>query len=529
MKRLLKISAILLAASFALSLGACGGARKSAGTDAGGAASGSWQKGMKPADFELCTGGDTIIGRSVDPKELFSTRPDTVDPQQCYSRITADMLHGVYTLNDTEKDEETARKRIPFEEKAFTTDTYTLSVLPVSASFGREYVSNVTNHFSFSEYEGVADQELAMLKFLTDTGDGYFASVYEIDGQELVFKGITITGGEDEPFAYEETGAQLRFGFRVSGPFLTLTNGDESITLKAYCFTENAGTSLMVEGYSLYDSPLVEELDYFCSGLFNYAVRRDGKYYDNAAYKLDGDGRFSIWLLDKDETGAEREFFGQYAYIVQSEAAFLPMCKLVLLDAERAYYYTDSVTQREARILEEQGIDAEALPEEQIKEIAEKTSDLYDDLIAEFEARGIGVTVSRSTGEITMDASVLFGGDSAEITEAGKALLNGFLEAYVSIISNEKYAGYLRKTLIEGHIAPVQGSTYENGLPLSAARAENVMAYCLSEETGVDVSPIAGTLEAVGLSNAKPIYGSDGQVDLNASRRVSFRFVVNVE
>jgi outer membrane protein OmpA-like peptidoglycan-associated protein len=51
----------------------------------------------------------------------------------------------------------------------------------------------------------------------------------------------------------------------------------------------------------------------------------------------------------------------------------------------------------------------------------------------------------------------------------------------------------------------------------------------LSAETGVDVSKISTSLENVGYSNSKPVYNANGKVDLAASRRVSFRFIVNVE
>ena len=56
------------------------------------------------------------------------------------------------------------------------------------------------------------------------------------------------------------------------------------------------------------------------------------------------------------------------------------------------------------------------------------------------------------------------------------------------------------------------------------------MNYCLSAEAGTTAaSPIANTLEAVGYSNSQPIYNADGTVNLDASRRVSFRFMVNIE
>ncbi len=173
--------------------------------------------------------------------------------------------------------------------------------------------------------------------------------------------------------------------------------------------------------------------------------------------------------------------------------------------------------------------DLEKLSESEIKVIAEKQEDLFEDLSEAFNNAGINVNVNRETGEIAMDSTVLFGGDSADLTDEGKDFLNKFVKAYTSIIYNEKYDGFISKTMVEGHIAPVSGTTYEGGMPLSEKRAENVKNYCLSKETGVDTSKLASTMETVGYSQSKPIYDADGNVDIPASRRVSFKFIINID
>ncbi|MBR0467143.1 MAG: OmpA family protein [Clostridia bacterium] len=165
----------------------------------------------------------------------------------------------------------------------------------------------------------------------------------------------------------------------------------------------------------------------------------------------------------------------------------------------------------------------------QLEDITKKKEDLFADLSSAFEQEGIKVTVNRENGEIALDSSVLFGGDSAELTGEGKAFLNKFIKAYTSVASSEKYNSFIAKTMVEGHTAPVSGSTYESGLQLSEERALNVKNYCLSSETGVDVSAISNKLENIGYSNSKPVYDSNGNVNMAASRRVSFRFIVNVD
>ncbi len=163
----------------------------------------------------------------------------------------------------------------------------------------------------------------------------------------------------------------------------------------------------------------------------------------------------------------------------------------------------------------------------QLDTTEQKKTNLLDELIAAFQASGINVTVNQETGEMALEASVLFGGDSSVLTADGQAFLNKFITAYTSIVFKDEYRDFISKTFIEGHIAPVQGSTYESGLQLSVERAENVKNYCFSAQTALDATKFAEEFEAVGYSNTKPVYDANGEVDMAASRRVTFRFMIN--
>lgn len=478
-------------------------------------------------------GGKNMFSDADNAESLFEGVADTVDPAKIYAslELTEEMIHGVYMLNNRDEDIKTVRKEIPFEDVKLTEKTYSVAVLPVAVYLGADNICCSETNFRFSEFREISDYEVAVLEFATEDKRGQTPCTYELNGKTITFKQIRQTSGQDEPLAYEFTGAEFSYNFELSGPYMTFFKDGNSLKLKAYCLTENSKVSLSLTGYSLPDSPLIEDLDYFASaGAWDFAIKRDGHYYDVSAFKFDDEGRFTIYLAEKDGlSGKTDKFVRQYAYIIQSSAGILSDFSVILLDGNNIYYYTDSVTKREARVLKDQGVDVGKLTDDEIKEIAEKKSDLFDDLYNEFAAQGINVNINRSTGEISMDASVLFGGDSAVITDEGKALLNKFLAAYTSIIYNEKYDGFISKTLIEGHIAPVSGSTYESGLPLSEERAENVKNYCLSADTGADIARLTSSLEAVGLSNSKPVYGSDGKVDMAACRRVSFRFIVNLD
>lgn len=160
--------------------------------------------------------------------------------------------------------------------------------------------------------------------------------------------------------------------------------------------------------------------------------------------------------------------------------------------------------------------------------ITQKKEDLMKDLSDAFAAEGLAISVNRETGELALDSSVLFGGDSSVLTADGKAFLNKFIKVYNSVAFSAKYDNFISSTMIEGHTAPVAGSTYASGLALSQERAANVKDYILSGETGVDLSAKANAFEDIGHSNSQPVYNEDGTVNMEASRRVSFRFLVNV-
>ena len=173
-------------------------------------------------------------------------------------------------------------------------------------------------------------------------------------------------------------------------------------------------------------------------------------------------------------------------------------------------------------------IDLSGVSTDKLEEIEAKKTDLLAELVAEFNAAGINVTVNESTGELAMDSSVLFGGDSSELTPEGAAFVDTFIGIYTRVIFSEKYNGFVSKTLVEGHTAPT-GTSYEADLPLSEARANSVLNYCKASAFATNPDQVATTFEAVGLSNSKPVYANDGSVDMDASRRVTFRFLINLD
>jgi len=526
MKKITKALSLILACVLILSLCACGKKEPAASNNTGKTENGK---------LVWYLGGNNIFAGDVNVESLFEGVADTVNPSQIYSSLTLteDMLHGVYTLNNKEEDLKTVRKDIPFKEVQFKDSTHSLTILPTAVYLGAENVCSSETNYKYDQLKLIKDHEVAVLELATADKIGQTPCIYEIDGNNITFKQIDQTSTGEEPFAYELTGVEFTYTFELSGPYMTFSKDGYSLKLKAFCLTENTDDDLSMHGYSLPNSPLIQGVDYFASSKsWNYAVMRDGSYIDLSAFKIDDEGRFTVYLAEKDLVSGETEkTVNQYAYIIQSEASsFMTDFSIILLDGSKVYYYTDDITQREARALEDQGADVDGMTEDEIKEIAEKKADLFDDLQKEFEAQGINATVNRSTGEIALDSTVLFDVNESAISADGKAFLQKFMTVYTSVVFGDKYQGFISKIMVEGH-TDTNGS-YELNQTLSKARADSVKDYCLSAECGVDTAyatTLQSMLETIGYAYDKPIYDENGEVDMDASRRVSFRFIVNVE
>ena len=78
--------------------------------------------------------------------------------------------------------------------------------------------------------------------------------------------------------------------------------------------------------------------------------------------------------------------------------------------------------------------------------------------------------------------------------------------------------------IIEGHTDTA--GTYINNLKLSQDRALNVATFCLEMPglTRVQTLKLQEMLTAKGRSYSDPVYYADGTVNMDASRRVEFKF-----
>ena len=105
-----------------------------------------------------------------------------------------------------------------------------------------------------------------------------------------------------------------------------------------------------------------------------------------------------------------------------------------------------------------------------------------------------------------------------------------FLGIYASVVFSDEYDGFVSKILIEGHTDDT--GSYEYNLDLSQKRADAVLAFSSSADSGLsagELASFAAIARAEGRSYDVPVLGADGTIDRDASRRVSFRFSISVK
>ena len=154
----------------------------------------------------------------------------------------------------------------------------------------------------------------------------------------------------------------------------------------------------------------------------------------------------------------------------------------------------------------------------------QKLDDLVRDLTAALSQADLKATVDGNTGDIMLESAVFFDVAKSNIKDSGRALLDEFIPVYLGVLLRPEYVDYLGEIIIEGH-TDTQG-TYLVNLELSQERALSVATYCLqmaslSEE---QLEKLREILTAKGRSYSDPIYNEDGSINMDASRRVEFKF-----
>lgn len=162
--------------------------------------------------------------------------------------------------------------------------------------------------------------------------------------------------------------------------------------------------------------------------------------------------------------------------------------------------------------------------QQRIDDLLGVRTQIIQDLSQALSAANLRATVDSATGDIVLDSAVFFDTNSSGIKDSGRELLSRFLPVYLSVLTRPEYLDFVGEIIIEGH-TDTAGS-YIGNLKLSQNRALNVAEFCLElpSLTKTQVNLLQELLTAKGRSYADPVYNPDGTVNMDASRRVEFKF-----
>lgn len=162
----------------------------------------------------------------------------------------------------------------------------------------------------------------------------------------------------------------------------------------------------------------------------------------------------------------------------------------------------------------------------QIDQIIGVKADVIEALKNEFSNNNINVDIDAQTGALTLEASVMFDYDQAELTDAGKQALEQILPIYCKVLLQDDYMKYLAEIIIDGY-TDTDGN-YSYNLQLSQQRSLAVAQYLLDIQGNFLDATQSQNLEKYltvnGHSMANPVLDANGNVDKDASRRVEVKF-----
>ena len=162
----------------------------------------------------------------------------------------------------------------------------------------------------------------------------------------------------------------------------------------------------------------------------------------------------------------------------------------------------------------------------QIDQIIGVKADVIEALKNEFSKNNINVDIDAQPGALTLEASVMFDYDQAELTDAGKQALEQILPIYCKVLLQDDYMKYLAEIIIDGY-TDTDGD-YSYNLQLSQQRSLAVAQYLLDIQGNFLDATQSQNLEKYltvnGHSMANPVLDANGNVDKDASRRVEVKF-----
>lgn len=210
------------------------------------------------------------------------------------------------------------------------------------------------------------------------------------------------------------------------------------------------------------------------------------------------------------------------------------------MEAQRTALDTQQATlDAQQATLEEQ----QTMLASQAQEIADKTQQLQDKqaqidrivgvkaevieaLRQEFSSNNVNVKIDPQTGALVLDSNVMFDYDDTTLSDEGQAVLRQVLPIYCHVLLSDKYADNVAEIIIDGYTDT--DGTYEYNLDLSQRRSLAVAQFLLETEgeflNGSESETLREILTVNGHSMSNPVLDSQGNIDMDASRRVEVKF-----
>ena len=506
-----KILAVALAVLMLLSMAACGKKESN-------------KKGVS----DLGANG-LLIGTNKAEIGL-GTPEKTLDPAETYENLEYDnrMFYGKYRILGGEAGEAEYAAAVSYVDSDLS-NLYAdkISSIPYALEAG----PNTLNH----RINSVSGREFLRAYFYTDSGNMTFnLCEYTVSGNTITLKLV-------DKLEYNEDNTHVRifmsdltftYTFSFEGRKLTLTDGTDTVEMYSGLDVYDDDLFISVDNYIAEGEERLMDFDYM------YLLYMDNGEYSTVYVEDMNNNDVRYGLVKLEENGIAT------ITVPKSASEELETCQMVyflcaddgiiLTDGTKTYFYTQSRSQRygnglDANLSFEDVQKLENMSEEKLEEIVRKKGELLTDLTAAFKEAGIDVTVNEQTGEITFEASVLFPVDGYEVSEEGKDLLGRFMSVYVGVLTDEKYNNFISSIVIEGHTDST--GEYDYNLTLSQNRADSVKNFCLSPACSANAADLnlSEMLQAVGYSSDRLILDASGNEDKDASRRVCFRFVINLD
>lgn len=381
----------------------------------------------------------------------------------------------------------------------------------------------------FQKIEKILRLNVAEMTFVEPDGNtrmGMFT--YEINENKVAFYSLSI----DEQYNIlvgEEPFVQCDF-MHDGGKLMLACQGIQRNYLTNGYHVEDP--SLTFAGYALNEKNQYMDLEGFA--FFQYGIDQDISVYVelandespvDPAIELDTEtGSFTLswtqrWVLTEsgwDTVDDPQQISG--TIIPVTNYGFTNYTGFIMKIDGIFYHYLMSMEEYDERrysSVEE----AENLTDFQLETLTIAKRNILKELEEACQKEGLAVSIDYETGKVNMEANFLFETDSYELSEEGKKYVDTFVDIYTAVILKDDYVPYLSEIIVEGHTDTAGSYSYNQ--TLSQNRADSIKSQAINRNSAIE-----SIIHSEGCSYDYPIYNEDGSVNMDASRRVTFRFVL---